>query len=294
MNNNTELVGHLLATITIFIWGTTFVSTKLLLEILSPVEILFSRFLIGFIVLFLIYPQRLKIKEKQQELYLAGAGLCGVTLYFLLENIALTYTFAANVGVIVSVSPFFTAMLAHRFLAKEQLHIRFLAGFIVAIIGISIISFNGSSHLQLNLVGDLLAILAAVVWAAYAVLSKKISEFGYNNIQVTRRIFFYGLLFMLPILLILGFKPNFNQIMQPLYLFNILFLGLGASALCFSTWNAAVKILGAVKTSAYIYAVPVITVVTAIIVLQEQITGLALIGIILTLVGLFISQYKGF
>lgn len=287
---NKEFTGHLLAFITIFIWGTTFISTKILLKVLSPIEILFLRFIIGFAALLIIYPHRLKIRERKQELYFAGAGLCGVTLYYLLENIALTYTLASNVGVIVSVAPFFTAIFAHCFLAGEKLRLRFFAGFVIAVIGIIIISFNGSIRLQLNPLGDLLAVSSAVVWAAYAILSKKISEFHYNIIQSTRRIFFYGLVFMSPALLILGFKPSINQMIQPVYLFNILFLGLGASALCFVTWNWAVKILGAVKTSAYIYAVPVITVTTSIMVLHESITGIAVFGIVLTLAGLLVSQ----
>jgi len=66
----------------------------------------------------------------------------------------------------------------------------------------------------------------------------------------------------------------------------------GASAICFVTWNSAVKILGAIKTSVYIYMVPVITVITSVLVLNERITGFAMTGIILTLVGLFISESK--
>ncbi|PWJ49600.1 DMT family transporter [Faecalicatena contorta] len=292
MDIKKEITGHLFAFITIFIWGTTFISTKILLEAFSPIELLFLRFTIGFVVLLVVYPHRLKVKEKKQELYFASAGLCGVTLYYLLENIALTYTFASNVGVIISVAPFFTAIFAHLFLEGEKLRAQFFIGFGVAVIGIFLISFNGSSNLQLNSLGDILAVLAAVVWAAYSILTKKISSFHYNTIQSTRRIFFYGLVFMIPVLFTAGFKPNINQIIQPVNLFNILFLGLGASALCFVTWNLAVKILGAVKTSVYIYMVPVITVVTSVIVISEIITGIAVFGILLTLAGLFISELK--
>lgn len=290
MDGKKEIQGHLLAFVTIFIWGTTFISTKILLKAISPIEILFIRFAIGFALLLLICPHRLRIRERKQELYFAGAGLCGVMLYFLLENIALTYTFASNVGVIVSIAPFFTAILAHYFLDGEKLRLRFFMGFVLAAAGIFIISFNGSSRLELNPMGDILALSAAVVWAAYSVLTKKISGFHYNTIQTTRRIFFYGLLFMLPALLIFGFHPSIDQLIQPVNLFNILFLGFGASALCFVTWNSAVKQLGAVKTSVYIYAVPVITVVTSILVLQERITGIAVLGIVLTLAGLLVSQ----
>ncbi len=292
MDRKNEIKGHVFAFITIFIWGTTFIATKVLLEISSPTEILFIRFTMGFIALLVIYPQKLKIKEKKQEFYFAGAGLCGVTLYYLLENIALTYTFASNVGVIISIAPFFTAIFAHLFLAGEKMRLPFFMGFAVAVIGIFLISFNGSSNLQLNPLGDLLAVLAAVVWAIYSILIKKISDFHYNTIQVTRRIFFYGLVFIIPVLFLLGFEPNGDKWIQPVNLFNILFLGLGASALCFVTWNSAVKLLGAVKTSVYIYMVPVITVMTSISVLNETITGMTVLGILLTVAGLFISEVK--
>lgn len=292
MDRKKEITGHLFALITIFIWGTTFISTKILLEAFSPIEILFLRFTIGFVVLLLVYPHRLKVKERKQELYFAAAGLCGVTLYFLLENIALTYTFASNVGVIISVAPFFTAIFAHLFLDGEKLRVQFFIGFAVAVVGIFFISFNGSSNLQLNPLGDILAVLAAFVWAAYSILTKKISGFHYNTIQSTRRIFFYGLVFMIPALSIVRFKSNIIQLIHPINLFNILFLGLGASALCFVTWNSAVKLLGAVKTSVYIYMVPVITVVTSVIVLSETLNKTSVFGIILTLAGLFISELK--
>ena len=155
-----------------------------------------------------------------------------------------------------------------------------------AMVGIMLISFNGSSNFKLNPLGDILALLAALVWAVYSILTKRISDYGYSTIQVTRRTFMYGVTFMFLTLIPLGRFSN------PIYLGNILFLGLGASALCFVTWNMAVKILGAVKTSIYIYIVPVVTVVTSIIVLHEQITLMAFIGTVLILIGLFLSQKR--
>jgi len=292
MNKENELDGHFFAIVTILIWGTTFISTKVLLKSFSPIEILFLRFSIGLLVLLFIYPHRFVVKSRKQELYFAAAGLCGITFYYLLENIALTYTFASNVGVIVSVAPCFTAILAHLFLRGEKLRPQFFMGFIVALTGIFLISFEGSSALKLNPLGDILAVLAAVVWSAYSILTRKISEFGYSTVQTTRRTFLYGLVFMIPALFIFGFHPNINLLVKPVNLFNILFLGLGASALCFVTWNLAVRRLGAVKTSVYIYMVPVITVVTSVLILHEQLTHIAVIGILLTLSGLFISENR--
>ncbi|PIH56986.1 DMT family transporter [Paenibacillus sp. LK1] len=291
-SQNKISTGHLLALLTILIWGTTFISTKVLLIEFTPVEILFFRFVIGYVVLFLIYPRLMRITSIREEMLFIGAGLCGVTLYFLIENIALVYTFASNVGVIVSIAPFFTAVLAHFYLDGERLHKRFIVGFVIALSGIILIGFNGSFILQLNPLGDLLAFVAPAVWAVYSVLMRKIGELPYYTIGATRKVFFYGLLFMLPALFLFEFHFDLGRFANMANLSNLLFLGLGASALCFVTWNRAVSLLGAVKTSVYIYLVPVITVVASALILHERITWITLLGALLTLVGSFVSEKK--
>lgn len=285
-------IGHFAALLTIIIWGTTFISTKILLVDFKPVEILFFRFIMGFVALLVICPRRLKGVKRKQELTFMAAGLCGICLYYLLENIALTYTMASNVGVIISVAPFFTAILVHLFIkSEEKLRLNFFIGFAVAMTGIIFISFNGSK-LELNPKGDILAILAAFVWACYSVLTKKIGSYCYSIVLTTRRTFFYGILFMIPALFFFDFNLKLSRFMNITYLLNIFYLGLGASALCFVTWNFAVKVLGAVKTSVYIYMVPVITVVTSAAVLHEPITVLSGVGTFLTLAGLFLSENR--
>lgn len=256
--------GHLLAFATTMVWGTTFVCTKVLLAAFEPIEILFFRFMLGGIALCAAYPKRLRVRDKKKELLFFLAGLCGVTFYFLLENIALTHTLASNVGVIISVAPFFTALLSR-------------------------IVFR----VEINPIGDLLAVGAAFVWACYSILTKKISTYGYKTVQTTRRIFFYGLLGILPILPFFKFELGLHRFLTPIYAANLLFLGLGASALCYVTWNVAVKVLGAVKTSVYIYLVPVVTVVTSILILHEKLTIVSLVGTVLTLLGLIVSERRG-
>lgn len=288
-----ETTGHLAALFTVIIWGTTFISTKILLRDFQPLEILFFRFIMGFLALAAANPRRLKSRGIRQEAVFMAAGLCGICLYYLLENIALTYTMASNVGIITSVAPFFTAILAH-FLTKSEEKLRpgFFLGFASAMAGILLISLNGAK-LSLNPTGDFLALLAAFIWGCYSILTRKISSFGYPVILTTRRTFFYGILFMVPALFFLDFKPDLSRLANASNLFQIIYLGLGASALCFVTWNFAVKVLGAVKTSVYIYMVPVITVVTSFLILKEKITPLSGIGTLLALLGLIISEYKG-
>lgn len=291
--NNKKGTGHLLAMITILIWGTTFISTKILLNDFKPVEILFLRFLIGLVMLYIVCPKKLKSKNKKEELIFALAGLCGVCLYYLLENIALTYTTATNVGIIISIAPFFTGIASHLILKSENLNRNFYIGFLTALIGIVLISFNGNLNFNLNPIGDILALLSAIVWALYSILTRMISGFGYSTLLTTRRIFTYGILFMLPIVWIDGIDIQIEQFANMTILGNILFLGIGASALCFVSWNSAVRILGAVKTSTYIYLVPVITITTSVIFLNESITWMIVLGTVLTLSGLFLSEKQG-
>ncbi|MDD3369695.1 MAG: DMT family transporter [Lachnospiraceae bacterium] len=281
--------GHLLALFTIVVWGTTYVSTKVLLVHFQPVEILLMRFVMGFLGLLLIYPRPMKV-ERGHEKYFIMAGLTGITCYYLLDNISLVYTQATNVGVIISVAPFFTAIFSHIFLKTKKLGKYFIIGFLLAMVGIFLVSFNGSTNFQLNPLGDLLALLAAVVWAVYSIVSRKIGDLGYPTIPATRRMFLYGMVFMIPAVINMGYHPDYSKLTDPVILANLLFLGVCASALCFVTWNMAVKFLGAVKTSLYIYLTPVITLVTSMIVLGERVNLMSGIGIACTLAGLLLSQ----
>ncbi|PIT14209.1 DMT family transporter [Snodgrassella alvi] len=284
--------GHLIALITIFIWGTTYISTKVLLTDFKPIEILFFRFVLGYFTLWILSPRLFAWQGIRQELMFLAAGFCGVTSYFLCENIALTYTTASNVGVIASLAPVFTAILAIFFLKAEIPPVRFYIGCLLAILGVALISFNGKFVLSLNLLGDLLAVIACLFWAGYSILTKKSSSYDYNIILLTRRFFFYGLILMLPALYIFDFEWGLSRFAKLTNVFNILFLGLGASAICFASWNYAVKLVGAVKISIYIYLVPIITIVTAMLILKESFTWIAAVGTLLTLSGVLLSEGK--
>ena len=281
--------GHILALFTIICWGTTFISTKILLNVFSPTEILITRFIIGLTILYMIRSEPLKLKREEHRLYLVLAGLSGITLYYLMENVALTYTYASNVSIITATAPFFTAILASLVLKKYHLSVPFFLGFIIAMIGVALISWEGTS-LHINPLGDLLALGAAALWAVYAVLLKKICTFGYDMIVVTREIFLYGIILMIPTLFFMKFNIHLVYLLEPVNLANMLYLGIGASALCFLTWNFATKYLGVIKTTVYIYAIPTITVVIAFLVLGEEISFIKIVGMVFTVVGLFLSQ----
>lgn len=287
-----DLTGHLAALFTVVLWGSTFISTKVLLRSFSPVEILFCRFLLGYIALWIACPRPAKGISRKLELLYAGAGFSGVMLHYLLENVALNYTSASNAGILASVSPLFTALFAFFLLKNEHLSPNFFVGFLFAIAGIVMITWGSGDAGSGNLFGDLLVLLSAAAWGFYAILTRKIGESGVDSLLMTRHIFGYGLLFMLPSLPLMGFSPDPAQLLVPANLFNLIYLGLGASAACFVTWNVAVKHLGAVKTSSYLYSVPLVTVTASALILHEHPSLMVLGGALLTLLGLIYSERK--
>ena len=288
MQNN-KIMGYLAALTSIVIWGTTFIITKGLLGAFRPVEIILIRMVIALSALTLISPRPLRGTTRGQELLFAAAGFSGLVLYFLLENTALTYSMASNVGVIISAAPFFTAVLNKLFYRSDPLRVQFFIGFVAAMTGIGLISWNGV-QLKMNPLGDFLALCAAANWGLYSVMMKRISGFGFPTLQVTQRIFLYGVLFMALAAALLDFGP-LSLLTQPKYLLPLLYLGLGASALCFFTWNFAVLALGPVRTSVSAYLVPVVTVASSALFLREPVTPLAMTGILLILSGLAISEW---
>ncbi len=288
--NAEKTQGHMAALLTIVVWSSTFVFLKRLLTIFNPLDILILRFTLSFIALKLAQPKRVKVPWKDELLFVA-AGFTGVTIYYTLESLALSYTQASNVGVLVSISPFFTALL-HRIFNQYKLSKTFVPGFIVSFIGLVIISFNGRINLNLNPLGDVLALTAALGWSLYGLITPKFLQKGYPVPFVTRKIFFYGAIGMLPFSLIMDFKPNFALLLQPENLLPFLYLALVSSCGGFVIWNFAVKHLGAVTTNLYIYLVPVLSVVFSAIFLHEKITALSILGSFLVLLGLAISEIE--
>lgn len=289
---NKIFLGHFLAIITILIWGTTFVSTKTLLANFTPIEILAYRFIGAFLILILVYSKNIRILSFKEEFLFFLLGITGVTLYYWTENMALKYTYASNVGLIVSSIPIFTALVAHFMTSDEKFTLNLFLGFVIAILGISTVIYNGQS-LKLNSTGDFIALISAISFSFYSVLIKKVNK-KYNQLFIVRKIFFYGIVTMIPILILSDaslFTPSKFTID---IVINLLFLTVFASLLCFIMWNKSVTLIGSVKTTNYIYLVPLITIISSSFILHEKISVLMILGGLLIFIGIFTNDNKLF
>lgn len=281
---------HLMTVFTVIVWGTTFVSTKILIGYgLTPAEILLYRFLLAYIGIWFISPKVVWAKSWKDELWCVAAGLTGGSLYFVSENSALGYTQASNVSLIISSTPILTALLACRLGKKERLKPHLLWGALLALAGVAFVVFNGSMVLRIGPLGDVLTLSAALMWAFYVLILRRLSA-SYSVVFMTRKVFFYGILTLLPVFYFTPTNLNASLIVLPQVWGNLLFLGILASLVCYIFWNQAVKQLGAVRTTNYIYFIPLVTLLTSAVVLQERITWLAVLGSGFILSGVYVAE----
>lgn len=284
---------HIMAIFTVAVWGTTFVSTKVLInEGLSPVEIVLYRYILAYVGIWIVGRRALFADNVKDEFLCVLAGMCGGSLYFMFENTALQITLASNVSLIICTAPILIAFLSHLIYKKEKISRTLIFGSLTALVGVGLVVFNGSFILQINPLGDILTILAALCWAFYGIILKNLQG-KYSTLFITRKVFFYGVITILPFIFYDSSSLNLSLLEKPMILLNILFLGVVASLLCFIMWNSAVKELGVVQTSNYIYFVPLVTLLTSAIVINEQITYIAIIGSAFILFGVYVAE-KGF
>ena len=277
------------------IWGSTFVFTKLLLlGGLTAAQIFMLRFIIAYVLLLvycLIRGIRWVADSWRDELLMAALGVVGGSLYFLTENSAMNYTTTTNTSIIVSLCPLFASAIIGLFYKSERLSRLQTFGMVMAAAGVIVVVMNGHFVLHLSPRGDALAFAACLCWALYSMLMIPANA-RYDTVFITRKVFFYGLMSMIPYYIV---YPELNLHLvftQPQLLWNLLFLGSVASMLCFLTWTWVLKQLGAVVATSYVYLNPVTTIVFAWFLLGEQITLWFILGTLLILYGMYLADRR--
>ena len=287
--------GILCALITIVLWSFTMIWSKVLLEeCFQPFSLLITRFVLAYIVLWVICPRPFRFSGWRNEAPYILCGIFGVTLYFLAEYQALTYTLASIVGILVAVSPLITAFIVWvRYHEKPRKS--FFGGLALALAGVVLVSINGSQAVPLNVFGVVFSLLGALLWALYTVAMREagaeVDGVRPDMLQVTRRVFFWGIIAMLPCLPVFGYHVDFATLSSPSVLVNLGCSVLLASAVGYVTWNIAIKHLGALKASVFQLCIPALTLFIAALVLGDPITPMALVGVVLVVGGLAVSQY---
>ena len=291
-NGTPGIIVYVIAFVIVVIWGCTFVQTKILINSgLRPDEIFLFRFTLAYILILPLAGKRLFLDNWTDEALAVALGLTGGSLYFVTENYALAYGYCSNVALIVCLTPMITALIVGCFYKSERMGRSAVVGSAIAFVGMALVVFNGNFILQLSPLGDVLALAACLCWALYTLIIKRLQD-KYSNMLVTRKIFGYGLLTILPMLLARGVDIELLVDGGAVVWGNILFLGSVASMLCFLGWNFCLERLGTVRATNLLYLNPVISITTSAIVLGERVTWIAILGAILILAGLYCMRRK--
>ena len=239
---------------------------------------------------------RLFSSSWRDELLMIALGVTGGSIYFLTENSAMNYTTTTNTSLIVSLSPLIATALISIFYKAERLNRVQISGTLMAALGVVIVVLNGHFVLHLSPFGDSLAFSAALCWGFYSLLMIPANQ-KYDTVFITRKVFIYGLLSMIPYFMMnpveagIFISPStFHPSLS--ILLNLLFLGCVASMLCFVAWNWVLKKLGAVVATNYVYFNPVTTILFAWAILSEQITLYFLLGTALILIGMYLADKR--
>ena len=281
--------GFIAALSAIIIWSSTYISTKLLVQSFSALQISFVRFSIGLGVLLLLAPPRRNRICLKDEVLFAQTGITGMFLYYFLENLATKYTYASNVSVIVTSIPLITSVLGAVFYRDEKFSMKYAVSFILSTVGfLAILSQSGAIQ-GVSAKGDVLALCASFVFASYTLLLRKISRV-YSSLVITRKSVFYGWIVITAVTVASGQVPDAGEVFQLPLFGHFLFLGVLASGFCFIFWSYAVKSIGAVRASQFIYLVPIFTITLSFILLGERYNGIQCLGVICILGAVVISQ----
>lgn len=291
ITKSASILAHIGALITVTAWGVSFVSTKVLLENgLGPAEIYIYRFILAYLLILIVCHKRLWANSFRDELLFITCGLCAGSIYFIAENMALEYTYVTNVSLLVTTSPLITTFFMWMIYKNETPGKGTILGSIIAFLGVACVIFNSSSDINVNPLGDILSILAAISWSIYSLVLKKLNAL-YSVMFISRKTFFYGVLTALPFMF---FQPgicNPSVLLKPEVWGNLLFLGAFASMLAYILWAQSVKHLGAIKASNYMYISPIITLIASIAFLGERLSIVGGFGCALILGGMWLGEY---
>ncbi len=286
-------LAHLGALITVSCWGTSFISSKVLMEQggFTPVETYVYRFALAYLLMLAMTFRKIFSDSWKDELQFIVCGMCAGSIYFITENYALQHTTTGNVSLLSAMSPIFTTLLM-ALIFKTRINVGVAAGSVIAFAGVGCIIFSHGEGFEIKPAGDLLALSSAISWAVYTVAVRRLIP-NYTSMFITRKLFFYGVLTAIPLLLLQKEPLHFALLFdfsEPQFLMNLLFLVVMCSIVAYLLWNEAMKVLGGVTANNYIYMQPLVTMIAAYFVFAEHIYILGYIGCVLIIGGLIISD----
>ncbi len=287
-------IGIGLAALAALIWSGNFIIAKALNDKIPPFSLSFYRWLIASLI---ILPFAIKQFGSQWKLvkqswsYLFWASLTGIVLFNSFVYIGAHYTSAINLALIGTTSSPIMAVVFARIFLKEKIGWMKLAGMILCSIGVLFLLLKGNFQNLLSLhfsTGDLWSLAAACSFAVYNTLVKK-KPAGITPVNFLFVIFSLGTLILFPFYIWeLNHYPTVTFSTE--LIFSVLYIGIGASVICFLIWNIAIGKLGAGRTALFGNLIPVFSSIEAAVILHENFTWVHITSMLIIFAGLLLAN----
>jgi len=281
---------HTIAFISMFFWGMSYVWSKIVFEVYSPLTTIFFRLLISSVVLFLFAfaTGMLEPMQKKDRWLFFGSAFLNPFLYFVGENYGLSLVSASLSAIIVATIPLFAPFAAYYFF-KERLKPVNVTGLIISFVGLLLIIINKDFGLNANPWGILLLFLAVFSAVFYIIVLKKLS-LKYKPVTIITWQNMIGTLYFLPFFLFID-GGSFITIRPDFITVALLFmLGIFASSVSYVLYTYVVKYLGVIKSSLYTNLIPVFTIIFSFYLLGEHFSMKKMLGMMVVIVGVVLSE----
>jgi drug/metabolite transporter (DMT)-like permease len=285
-----------LAILTTLIWSGNFIIARGVIKDIPPVSLAFYRWLLASVIILPFAFKKFKVEWpfiKRSWHYLFWASLTGVALFNTFVYIGAHYTSAINLSLIGTTSSPVMSIIMARIFLKEQIGWMKLLGLLICITGVLFLLSGGNFQ---NLLGhkyskgDLWVLAAAFCFAGYNTLVKK-KPASISPVSFLFAAFAFGTIMLFPFYL--WEINNSASVTWTIDLFlAILYLGLGASVICFLIWNIAIGKLGAGRTALFGNLIPVFSSIEAVLILNEQFTWIHVVSMIIVFTGIVLANLR--
>ncbi|WP_242257464.1 DMT family transporter [Bacillus cereus group sp. BfR-BA-01379] len=275
--------------VAVILWGTAIAPTKWALESIQPFTLLFIRlFFAGGICLLFSFKQlkRSVVHKQVPWKRMSLLSFTGVAGYFMFTSYGISLTSGLHVSIIDAALPLVTILFSAFFL-KEKIQLNYWIGIMLGAIGVLLITVpSDNTDQEVSLIGDILILLSTFLFAFYTILLKRPRQERYlsNNVFTTLTLII-GAVILLPFAMVEIFYYGFPKIETWKTVFSVMYLVIGATILAYWFWNKALERISASVSGLYLNALPLISIVTSIVLLDESLTWKIIIGGSLVLIG---------
>lgn len=284
-----KIIGALSLALAAAIWGSMYVVSKIVLEEIPPFTLVTLRFFLAFLIFAFFYYMNYEKVKRSDYFMFAWLGFIGFTISIGAQFLGTKWANAHLGALITSSSPVFISLFALPVL-KEKISLKDIIALLFATIGVIIIL--GWTPIGKEMFWGIISlIIAALSWAYYTVLGKKLAK-GYSSLTIMFYATLFGIVFTLPITAVELVTSNWVVPTALIIWLGVLYLGIVSTAIAFYLWNYGFRFLSSTQGSLFFFFQPVVGTFLSSLILHEELTFSFIVGFLFVLLGVIVTTIK--